>query len=196
MGDGFMLDSIKSQIQASCLVKQQMLEDEQALQQIEDMAVRCIEALRNGNKILLAGNGGSAADAQHIAAELVCRFETERRALPALALPTNSSTMTAIANDYHYDTVYLRQLHALAKPGDVFIGISTSGNSPNIVKAIDACQELGVIAIGMTGQSGGKLLEKCDLCVRVPATNTARVQEAHILVGHIVCSQIDKAFTE
>lgn len=190
-----MKDSIKSQIQASCLVKQQLLEDEQALQQIEDMAARCIAALRNGNKILLAGNGGSAADAQHIAAEMVCRFETERRALPALALPTNSSTMTAIANDYDYETVYQRQLYAHGKPGDVFIGISTSGNSPNILKAVSVCKELGVIAIGMTGESGGQLLEKCDVCVRVPASNTARVQEAHILIGHIVCGEIDKAFT-
>ena len=190
-----MRDDIKSQIQASCLVKQQLLDDKQALSQIEEMAVRCIEALRNGNKLLLAGNGGSAADAQHIAAELVCRFETERRALPALALPTNSSTMTAIANDYDYATVYERQLYAHGKPGDVFVGLSTSGNSPNIIKAVEACKELGVISIGMTGQSGGKLLEKCDLCVRVPATNTARVQEAHILIGHIVCAEIDKAFT-
>lgn len=190
-----MLDVIKSQLQASCLVKQQLLQDEDSLSLINEAASLCIKALQSGHKILLAGNGGSAADAQHIAAELVGRFETERQALPALALAANSSTMTSIANDYNYDTVYRRQIQALAQAGDVFIGISTSGNSANVVAAIEQCKQQGVLAIGLTGESGGDMLELCDLCLRVPSTNTARIQETHIVIGHIICSLIDKALT-
>jgi len=190
-----MLDAIKSQLQASCLVKQQLLQDEAGLSLINEAASLCIKALQNGHKILLAGNGGSAADAQHIAAELVGRFETERQALPALALAANSSTMTSIANDYNYDTVYRRQIQALAQAGDVFIGISTSGNSANVVAAIEQCKQQGVLAIGLTGESGGDMLELCDLCLRVPSANTARIQETHIVIGHIICSLIDKALT-
>ena len=190
-----MLDTIKSQLQASCLVKQQLLENDASLSLINDAANHCIKALRDGHKILLAGNGGSAADAQHLAAELVGRFETERAGLPALALTTNSSTMTSIANDYNYDTVYRRQVQALARAGDVFIGISTSGNSANVVAAIEQCNEQGVLAIGLTGESGGDMLELCDICLRVPSTNTARIQETHIVIGHILCSLIDKAMS-
>lgn len=190
-----MLGTIKTQLEASCRVKQHLLDDDAAILQIGDMASRCITALKNGNKILLAGNGGSAADAQHIAAELVGRFETERVALPALALPTNSSTMTSIANDYNYDMVYRRQIQALANKGDVFIGISTSGNSSNVVAAVKQCKEQDVLAIGFTGESGGDMLELCDLCLRAPSSNTARIQEVHITIGHILCSLIDQAFT-
>ena len=190
-----MLDLIKSQLQASCLVKQQLLEDAASLSLINDAANHCIKALQGGHKILLAGNGGSAADAQHIAAELVGRFETERAGLPALALAANSSTMTSIANDYSYDTVYRRQVQALGQAGDVFIGISTSGNSANVVAAIEQCNEQGVLAIGLTGENGGDMLELCDVCLRVPSNNTARIQETHIVIGHILCSLIDKALS-
>lgn len=190
-----MLDTIKSQLEASCLVKQQMLDNTGILQTIEDAASSCISALKAGNKIILAGNGGSAADAQHIAAELVGRFETERPGLPAITLTTNSSTVTAVANDYEYNNIFRRQVQALGQRGDVFIGISTSGNSPNVVAAIEQCKEKGITVIGLTGEAGGKMLELCDICVRVPSRNTARIQESHITIGHILCSLIDSALT-
>ncbi|WP_455223486.1 D-sedoheptulose-7-phosphate isomerase [Kaarinaea lacus] len=190
-----MLDTIKSQLEASCLVKQQMLENAAILQSIEDACSRCIAALKAGNKIILAGNGGSAADAQHIAAELVGRFETERPGLPAITLTTNSSTVTAVANDFNYDNIFRRQIQALGQPGDVFIGISTSGNSPNVIAAIEQCKSQEITVIGLTGETGGKMREICDLCVQVPSRNTARIQESHITIGHILCSQIDSAFT-
>jgi D-sedoheptulose 7-phosphate isomerase len=150
-----MLDTIKSQLEASCLVKQQMLDSAEILQTIEDAVSRCIATLKAGNKIILAGNGGSAADAQHIAAELVGRFETERPGLPAITLTTNSSTVTAVANDYNYENIFRRQVQALGQRGDVFIGISTSGNSPNVVAAIEQCKEQGIAVIGLTGEAGG-----------------------------------------
>jgi D-sedoheptulose 7-phosphate isomerase len=190
-----MLDTIKSQLEASCLVKQQMLDSAEILQTIEDAVSRCIATLKAGNKIILAGNGGSAADAQHIAAELVGRFETERPGLPAITLTTNSSTVTAVANDYNYENIFRRQVQALGQRGDVFIGISTSGNSPNVVAAIEQCKEQGIAVIGLTGEAGGKMLELCDICVRVPSRNTARIQESHITIGHILCSLIDSALT-
>lgn len=190
-----MLDTIKSQLEASCLVKQQMLDNTGILQTIEDAASSCISALKAGNKIILAGNGGSAADAQHIAAELVGRFETERPGLPAITLTTNSSTVTAVANDYEYNNIFRRQVQALGQRGDVFIGISTSGNSPNVVAAIEQCKEQGITVIGLTGETGGKMQQLCDICVRVPSTNTARIQESHITIGHILCSLIDSALT-
>ena len=190
-----MLDTIKSQLEASCLVKQQMLGNTGILQTIEDAVSACITALMAGNKIILAGNGGSAADAQHIAAELVGRFETERPGLPAITLTTNSSTVTAVANDYNYDNIFRRQVQALGQRGDVFIGISTSGNSPNVVAAIEQCKEQGISVIGLTGERGGKMQQLCDICVRVPSTNTARIQESHITIGHILCSLIDSALT-
>ena len=190
-----MLDTIKSQLEASCLVKQQMLDNAAILQTIEEAVSRCITALKAGNKIILAGNGGSAADAQHIAAELVGRFETERPGLPAITLTTNSSTVTAVANDYEYNNIFRRQVQALGQRGDVFIGISTSGNSPNVIAAIEQCKTQGITVIGFAGETGGKMLELCDVCVRVPSRNTARIQESHITIGHILCSLIDSALT-
>lgn len=172
-----------------------MLGNTGILQTIEDAVSACITALMAGNKIILAGNGGSAADAQHIAAELVGRFETERPGLPAITLTTNSSTVTAVANDYNYDNIFRRQVQALGQRGDVFIGISTSGNSPNVVAAIEQCKEQGISVIGLTGETGGKMQQLCDICVRVPSTNTARIQESHITIGHILCSLIDSALT-
>lgn len=149
------------------------------------------DALLAGNKILIFGNGGSAADAQHIAAELVGRFVAERRALPAVALTVDTSALTAIANDYGFDQVYARQLRALGRKGDVAIAISTSGRSPNILAAIEAARELGVKVVGLTGAKGAAFAALCDACVVVPSTNTARIQEIHITVGHIICEVVD-----
>ncbi|MCI0504754.1 MAG: D-sedoheptulose 7-phosphate isomerase [Gammaproteobacteria bacterium] len=190
-----MLDTIKSHLKASCAVKQQILANNDILDSIRKAAVLCIEALKNGRKVMLAGNGGSAADAQHIAAELVGRFETERPGLPALALSVNTSTVTAVANDYNFNNIFRRQVQALGQAGDIFIGISTSGNSANVIAAIEQCKTQGITVIGMTGESGGKMRELCDLCIRVPASNTARIQESHITIGHIICSLIDSALT-
>ena len=149
------------------------------------------EALLRGNKILIFGNGGSAADAQHIAAELVGRFVAERRALPAIALTVDTSALTAIANDYGFDQVYARQLRALGRPGDVAIAISTSGRSPNILAAVEAARELGLSVVGLTGGKGQPFAALCDACVVVPSTNTARIQEIHITVGHVICEVVD-----
>jgi len=184
--------TIKTLLQNSVDVKQRLLANEAMLVRIADAAQRCVDALREDNKLLLAGNGGSAADAQHIAAELVGRFELERDGLPAMALTTNASQLTALSNDYGYDAVFSRQLQAFAKKGDVFFGLSTSGNSTNVVAAAEVAKARGLAVIGMTGQSGGKLEALCDICLKVPADNTARIQEAHITIGHILCALIER----
>ncbi|MFQ5780165.1 MAG: SIS domain-containing protein [Nitrospiria bacterium] len=151
------------------------------------------ESYRSDGKLILFGNGGSAGDAQHIAAELVGRFELERRPFPAIALSTNTSTLTAIANDYGYETAFSRQVAAWADPGDVVIGISTSGNSPNVVKGIESARMKKAKTIGLTGEKGGQLESKADLCLKVPSSNTARIQESHILIGHILCLLIERS---
>ncbi|MCF6338131.1 MAG: SIS domain-containing protein [Gammaproteobacteria bacterium] len=166
--------------------------DTDMLARIADVAQRCVDALRGDNKLLLAGNGGSASDAQHIAAELVGRFELERDGMPAMALTTNASQLTALSNDYGYEAVFSRQLQAFAKKGDVFFGLSTSGNSANVVAAAEVAKAREVFVVGMTGQSGGKLEALSDICIKVPSDNTARIQEAHITVGHIVCALIER----
>lgn len=158
---------------------------------IANAAAVVTDALLAGNKILIFGNGGSAADAQHIAAELVGRFVAERRALPAIALTVDSSALTAIANDYGFDQVYARQVRALGRPGDVAIAISTSGRSPNILAAVEAAREQGLKVVGLTGAKGSAFAELCDACVVVPSTNTARIQEIHITVGHVICEVVD-----
>ena len=188
-----MSDLVKKLLQDSCQIKQKVLEDAQLIKLIADIMDVCIDALRNGNKLLLAGNGGSASDAQHIAAELVGRYERDRAGLPALALTTNSSQVTAIANDYGYDNLFQRQVQALANAGDVFFGLSTSGNSKNVVKAVEQCKKQQVITVAMTGQSGGQLAALCDYCINVPSDNTARIQEVHITIGHILCAGIETA---
>lgn len=162
--------------------------------EIKQMADLCRRTIAESGKILFMGNGGSAADAQHLAAELVGRFVKERLALPAIALTTDTSILTAVGNDYGYDRVFERQVAALTNPGDVVVGISTSGNSPNVVKALETAKCMGAITIGMTGQDGGKLAALCDLCIKVPSSHTARIQEAHILIGHIVCAAIDEEY--
>lgn len=162
------------------------------LSEIAEMVDLILTAYRNGGKVILCGNGGSAADAQHLAAELVGRFKLERRALPAIALNTNTSILTALANDYGYETVFSRQVEALANKNDIVIGLSTSGNSPNVIKAIEAAKTRGAKTIGLTGGNGGKLAEVADLNITVPSDNTPRIQEAHITIGHIVCELVER----
>ena len=187
-----MTDMIRKLLQDSIDVKQTILADHAMLSAIADVAQRCVDTLRSGNKLLLAGNGGSASDAQHIAAELVGRFEVDRKGLPAIALTTNASQLTAISNDYGYEAVFSRQVQAFGAKGDLFIGLSTSGNSANVVAAAEVAKTQGLTIVGMTGKSGGKLEALCDACLKIPSTNTARIQEAHITVGHIVCAQIER----
>ena len=187
-----MLQIIKQQLESSIQVKKTILGDSDLLELIEATAQACISAFRSGNKVMLAGNGGSASDALHIAAEFVGRYERDRSGIAALALSANASTMTAVANDYGYEAVFQRQVQALGKQGDVFFGLSTSGRSPNVVAAVQECKRLGIVTVGMTGGSGGDMVELCDYCIRVPSDNTARVQEAHITIGHIICSLVER----
>lgn len=161
------------------------------LEAINDCADRIYKCVSGGGKILLCGNGGSAADAQHIAAEFVGRYEAERKALPAIALTTDTSALTALSNDYGYEKVFERQVEALASDGDLLIAISTSGNSPNVIRAMMKARELGCSVVGLTGTKGGKFAALCDACVVVPSERTARIQEAHITVGHIWCELVD-----
>jgi len=166
------------------------------LAMIEECAEALVRILSSGGKILLCGNGGSAADAQHIAAEFVGRYETERRALPAIALTTDTSALTAITNDYHFERVFSRQVEALANAGDCLIAISTSGNSPNVIAAVMAARSRDCTVIGLTGAGGKKLAALCDHCILVPSERTARIQEAHIAIGHIWCEIVDVRLTE
>ena len=153
-------------------------------------------SLAAGGQLLLAGNGGSAADAQHIAAELTGRFKLERQPLRAIALHANTSSLTAIGNDYSFDQVFARELRAHARSGDVLVAISTSGNSPNILRAIDAARECKVIVIGMTGESGGKMRTACDLCICIPSKSTARIQEMHMTIAHAICELLEEKLAE
>ncbi|HNE17413.1 MAG TPA: SIS domain-containing protein [Rhodocyclaceae bacterium] len=154
-----------------------------------------VSRLRAGQRILLCGNGGSAADAQHISTELVCRFETARLGLPAIALTTDTSALTAIGNDFGFERIFARQVEALGRPGDVLIAISTSGNSANVLAAVEAAKSLGMASIGLLGSGGGRLGSCVDYALVVPSDVTARVQECHILVGHVWCAMVDKAFS-
>lgn len=184
---------IKPSILESIAVKQAILADEAFLQKIEAAAEILCSTFRNGGKLLLCGNGGSAADAQHIAAELSGRFYTDRPPLYAEALHVNSSYVTAVANDYGYDAVYARMVQAAGRPGDVLLAISTSGNSANILNAIEAAQAVGMTVIGLTGASGGKMRAVCHLLLDVPSKDTPRIQEAHILIGHILCQWVESS---
>jgi D-sedoheptulose 7-phosphate isomerase len=187
-----MATDIKSLIRASITTKEALLNDTALLMQIEAVAGVCVEAFRSDKKVLFCGNGGSAADAQHIAAELSGRFYTDRDPLYAEALHVNSSYMTAVANDYSYDVVYSRMVKACGRTGDVLIAISTSGNSKNILNAVEEAKKQGMSTVGMTGASGGKMKEACDYLLNVPSTDTPRIQEAHILIGHIICQLIEE----
>jgi D-sedoheptulose 7-phosphate isomerase len=163
---------------------------------IEAAAAACIDCLKGGNKILLAGNGGSAGDAQHIAGELVGRFAFDRPGLPAIALTTDTSILTAIGNDYGYELLFVRQVQAHARAGDILIGYSTSGRSPNILRAFEAARSLGVVCIGMTGNRGGRMRELCDHLLEVPSSDTPKIQEGHLILGHILCGLIEKTLFE
>jgi D-sedoheptulose 7-phosphate isomerase len=180
---------INNSIQDSIKVKQALLEDKETLGQIRAVVEEFVRALTEGHKILLFGNGGSAADAQHIAAEFVGRFQMERTPLPALALTTNTSALTGIGNDYSYEEVFARQIQALGSKGDVAVGISTSGKSPNVIKALATAKSKGMIAVGMTGKNATLMKEASNYCLCAPSDATPRIQEAHILIGHII-SQI------
>jgi D-sedoheptulose 7-phosphate isomerase len=184
------------------MIIEELKDHQNTIQKVIDTLVPDIEqaceliaaAIKSGNKVLIAGNGGSAADAQHIAAELSGRFVKHRKALPGIALTTDTSALTAIANDYGYEHVFSRQVEALARPGDLFIGISTSGNSEVVLKALRTARELGCKTLGLSGRDGGKMTGLCDLNIIVPADVTARIQEMHILIGHILCQAVDDLF--
>ncbi len=183
---------IAKALQDSISVKSSILNDKKLISVIEHVATEVIETFKKGGKVLFCGNGGSAADAQHIAAELSGRFYKDREPLFAEALHVNTSYLTAVANDYSYDEVFSRLVKAKGKPGDVLIGISTSGNSPNIIKAIETANQLGLITVGLTGQTGGKMKDLCKYLINVPSTDTPRIQEAHITIGHIICEIVEK----
>lgn len=183
--------SVENIIKDSISVKERILSDQDFLKRIDDAARLCVDSLRNEGKIHFCGNGGSAADAQHLAAELSGRFYYDRAPLNAEALHVNTSYLTAVANDYSYDAIYSRMLQASAKKGDVLFAISTSGNSGNIVKAIETAREKEMIVIGMTGESGGKMASLCDVLLNVPSACTPRIQESHIMIGHIICEIIE-----
>jgi D-sedoheptulose 7-phosphate isomerase len=184
---------VSRSIRASIAAKEKLLKDADIVQKVAEVSSTLIRALKQGNKVLLFGNGGSAADAQHIAAELVGRFAFDRPPLPALALSVNTSCVTAIGNDYGFDLVFSRQIEALARPGDVAIGISTSGNSSNVLCAMAAAKRTGVKTVALTGCSGGKLRDAADQCIRVPCDETPRIQECHILIGHIISELVEEA---
>jgi len=187
------LNEIRKQIECSISVKQAVLQDSNLLQQIERLARACLQSLKAGGKIIFAGNGGSFADAQHLTAEFITRLLFDRAPLPSLALGTNSSAFSATGNDYSFEQVFARELQAMAGPQDVFIPISTSGNSPNILLAAEAACKIGMATVGLTGQSGGKPKQLCE-CICVPSGETTRIQECHILIGHILCALVEAAY--
>jgi D-sedoheptulose 7-phosphate isomerase len=189
-----MKSTIKNIIQASIETKQQVLQNEALLSSIHDCVALMVTAFKNGNKVLFCGNGGSAADAQHLAAELSGRFYKDREALPAEALHVNSSYLTAVANDYSFDVIYSRLVTGFGKKGDVLVALSTSGNSANIINAVNAAIEKGMITIGFTGASGGKMKAICHHLINVPSTDTPRIQESHILIGHIICQLVEEQY--
>ncbi|BEK07721.1 D-sedoheptulose 7-phosphate isomerase [Campylobacter jejuni] len=183
---------IKQHFLDSIDVKNRILKNSYMLKLIAKTSTIILKAYKNGNKTLLAGNGGSAADAQHIAGEFVSRFYFDRPGIASIALTTDTSVLTAIGNDYGYENLFARQVQAQGVKGDVFIGISTSGNSKNILKALELCKQKEIISIGLSGASGGAMNELCDYCIKVPSTCTPRIQEAHILIGHIICAIVEE----
>lgn len=181
------------QIADSVAVKQSLLQDASLIVQLESLTLVCLQTLRAGGKIIFAGNGGSFADAQHLSAEFTSRFMFDRQPLASIALGTNNSAISAIGNDYGYEQVFARELKGNGKAGDVFIAITTSGNSPNILAAVSVAQTMGIKAYGLTGKTGGQLKMLCD-CLSVPSDETARIQECHILMGHILCGLVEAEF--
>jgi len=189
-----MMKKIKDIVSASIAVKQQVLANEKLLATVESVTEKITQAFRNGNKVLFCGNGGSAADAQHLAAEFSGRFYIDRDALPAEALHANTSYLTAVANDYSYDVIYARLIKGLGNKGDILVGLSTSGNSKNIVLAFEEAKAKGMITVGFTGESGGKMKTLSDYLINVPSTDTPRIQESHILLGHIICQLVEEKY--
>jgi D-sedoheptulose 7-phosphate isomerase len=185
-----MKDSIIKDIQDSISVKSTLLKTHVPL--IEAAARRVLECLQSGNKVIFFGNGGSASDCQHLAAEIVGRYEKERKGFPAIALTTDTSILTAVGNDYGFDRIFERQVEALGKKGDVAFGLSTSGNSKNVLFGIKKAKTLGLITIGLSGRNGGELNALVDLSIVVPSQKTARIQESHIMIGHIICERVDE----
>ncbi len=183
---------IKEQIEKSIQTKQAILANKELMDQIARAAEVTTNAYRNGKKTLLAGNGGSAADAQHIAGEFVSKFYFDRPGIPSVAITTDTSILTAIGNDYGFERLFARQVEAQGNTGDVFIGISTSGNSANILRALEVCREKGIFTICLTGESGGKMKDACDICIKVPSSETPRIQESHIMIGHIICCIVEE----
>ena len=186
------MDKIKNIVQASIDVKQQVLQNEALINTVKDCVAVIVAAFKSCNKVLFCGNGGSAADAQHLAAEFSGRFYTDRDALPAEALHCNTSYLTAVANDYSYDVIYSRLIKGIGNKGDVLVGLSTSGNSKNITNAFKTAKEKGMITIGFTGEGGGALKELSDHLIQVPSTDTPRIQESHIMLGHIICQLVEE----
>jgi len=187
------MDEIRRQFETSIAVKQAMLNAPSLLLQLQHLGEACLQAMRVGGRVLFAGNGGSFADAQHLSAEFTSRLMFDRSPLPSLALGTNSSAMSAIGNDYGYDQVFARELQAIAKREDVFIPISTSGNSPNVLAAVRVAQAAKVTTVAWTGASGGQLKELCE-CICVPSSETPRIQECHVLMGHVLCGVVEAAY--
>ena len=188
------MDKIKKIIKSSIDTKQSVLQNEGLLKTIAASVDVIVSAFRNGNRVYFCGNGGSAADAQHLAAEFSGRFYTDRKALPAEALHCNTSYLTAVANDYSFDDIYSRLIDGIGEAGDVLIGLSTSGNSANIVKAFETARKKTMITIGFTGKSGGNMKPLCDHLVNIPSTDTPRIQESHIMVGHIICQLVEEKY--
>lgn len=187
-----MKNYIKDQIKKSYETKQAIYTNENLLDKITKVAKLCVDIYKNSKKTILAGNGGSAADAQHIAAELVGRYGFDRPSIPSLALTTDTSNLTAIGNDYGYDKVFSRQLEGMGQKGDLFIGISTSGNSQNIINAFKAAKEKNITTVALVGKEGGEMARQADIALVVPSDSTPRIQESHILIGHILCDIIEK----
>lgn len=187
-----MQDYISGEIEKNRQTVARLAEDKALLATIEKIAKKGTEVIKSGGKLLFAGNGGSAADSQHLAAEIISRLCYDRPAMAAIALTTDTSALTAIGNDYAYENVFSRQLEGLGNKGDMFFAISTSGNSANVIKAIEVACKRGVITVGFTGQSGGKMKDMCDYMIRIPSNETPHIQECHIMVGHIICALIEE----
>ncbi|MGN6247652.1 MAG: D-sedoheptulose 7-phosphate isomerase [Ginsengibacter sp.] len=188
------MEKIKKIIQASINVKESILNDDRLLLAVNDAVNVIVNAFEKGNKVLFCGNGGSASDAQHLAAEFSGRFYTDRDALPAEALHCNTSYITAVANDYSYDVIYSRLIKGIGKPGDVLVGLSTSGNSKNIVNAFEMAKEKQMLTIGFTGETGGKMKKLSDVLINIPSEDTPRIQESHITLGHIICQLVEEIY--
>jgi D-sedoheptulose 7-phosphate isomerase len=188
------MDKIKSLVQASIDVKQKVLNSADLIEKTDQIISVIVSALKTGKRIWFCGNGGSAADAQHLAAEFSGRFYLDRLALPAEALHCNTSYLTAVANDYSYDEVYARLIKGICGAGDVLIGLTTSGNSVNIIRAFEAARERSIITVAFTGESGGKIKPLADILINIPSTDTPRIQESHMLLGHIICQLVEEKY--